>query len=330
MGDEDIDRDNASYSSVVESRSGAVVDESEPVKPALGAGGESELQSVVFSQPVDHDGTQVYVKGWIDGSSDRPPVIFIHDLGETSTSYREAVKCLAERGYSCFVYDQRGHGRSGRRLGHIGSFDEFVSDLLQVSNWVRYKSNRRLPYFVAHGLGAVSAIYFLAKHYGLCQGALLLSPGLEDKTTKTPKSLVHVMAELLPRARLPARWIPGVMKPIRNNLAGVSAKMVDEILHALQSLPEVFPNVRVPIHVVYPVQHSRYDYARVFEMIGRHPQKALFETSAVSFGDDAILDPAMTEAVVDLIESWLLSQTIGQGKDKRIDKVADSPQGVET
>ena len=41
-----------------------------------------KVQKIVFSLPVDHVGTTVYVKGWKFEENSNAPIVIIHDLGE--------------------------------------------------------------------------------------------------------------------------------------------------------------------------------------------------------------------------------------------------------
>ena len=55
----------------------------------------------------------------------------VHDLGERADLYKRTAMSFVERGYSTYAFDLRGHGRSGRRLGHAPGFTILVKDLLQ-------------------------------------------------------------------------------------------------------------------------------------------------------------------------------------------------------
>ena len=62
---------------------------------------------------------------------------------------------LADRGISCFAYDQRGHGsRPGERT-HVERFEDFVDDLNLASESLRRQSPD-LPLFVwGHSMGSI-------------------------------------------------------------------------------------------------------------------------------------------------------------------------------
>src|SRR5690606_5848236 len=117
--------------------------------------GQRRVRNLVYICPVDHVGTSVFVKGWVVPGSRQHPIVLVHDLGETVYMMGGLATKLAEAGYSVYSFDQRGHGQSGRRLGHIPGFNQLALDLLQVVAWVKHKEGGRKPVIVGQGLGAL-------------------------------------------------------------------------------------------------------------------------------------------------------------------------------
>ena len=325
MSEKGLDPIKPKYSSDIDDRPGAVGDGTEPIKPGEAKPKETRLQDIVYNQPVDHLGTHVYVKGFIDPETQRPPIIFMHDLGDSSISYQEAVRELASRGFSCFIYDQRGHGRSGSILGHIDKFDDFVSDLLQVVNWVRFKCDRKVPFIISHGMSAVSLIHFLAPFQVQVRGCMMLSPCLEGKVLGLQRSLIHLLAEIAPKFRIPLKLTPKLFTT--EGSVSITAKLADEFLSHLSTLPQVFSRIRIPVHLVHPKKDSNFDYTKTFEMIGRHREKDLFQSSSVSLSDRAIKNPTEFTSVVDLMESWLLSEIALQPSSQQKDAPTEEDDG---
>jgi pimeloyl-ACP methyl ester carboxylesterase len=178
--------------------------------PAEEQGSEVKYQTVAYSCPVDHAGMTLYVKGWVNSEPSLfPPVIVIHDIGETVSQYREFCTRLVETGCNVYCYDLRGHGRSGRIIGQINRFGELVNDLLQVSAWVKHKENSQAPILVGHGVSAQLAMRFAQNYPKLIQGVALISPGfkLKVEASRWWRLLARVMYEFSPSIRLSCSWL---------------------------------------------------------------------------------------------------------------------------
>lgn len=192
-------------------------DPSQPAPESVRPTETPGLQKVVSSLPVDHAGTTVYVKGWRREQSERSPIIIVHDLGEHTEHYRETALALVEHGYSVYIFDLRGHGRSGRRLGHAPSFDVLVKDLLQVAAWVRHKESGRLPIILGHGIGALITIDFTKSHGNFCKAAILSAPCLEltSPVTWFARFVIKLLADFSPHFRIPSALSPQFAKDLK-------------------------------------------------------------------------------------------------------------------
>jgi len=246
-----------------------------------------DTQNLVYSIPVDHDGTAVFVKGWAKANSEYPPLVIVHDLGENMALYRAAAKRLGEEGFSVFGFDLRGHGRSGRLLGHIPHFDNLVNDLLQVVAWIRFKSNRRIPLVVGQGLGALITVYFQKAYPHMIHGAVLVAPVLDHKLRLTlmHRLLVRGMAEVLPRSRLPRSWLPRFVAraviaegSTERSYHGITANFAKELINAVMRVDHNFQQFKTPSLVIAPASEQGYDFNNLFQMIAQHPDPAQFES----------------------------------------------------
>ena len=96
---------------------------SEEVKSRSQEEDAPRVHNLVYTCPVDHVGTSVFVKGWLIPGRQKRPVILVHDLGETAEKLSDCAIRLARAGYSVYSFDMRGHGQSGRRLGTFPAFN---------------------------------------------------------------------------------------------------------------------------------------------------------------------------------------------------------------
>jgi acylglycerol lipase len=135
----------------------------------------------------------------------RAELLIVHGLAEYADRYRELAGTLADRGISCFAYDQRGHGsRPGERT-HVERFDDFVDDLNLAAESLRRQSPD-LPMFVwGHSMGSIVVMLAVLTARHRWRGAITTSNSL-DVFRRGPNPLnplFRLGSRLLPRIRVP-------------------------------------------------------------------------------------------------------------------------------
>src|SRR5262249_19902534 len=70
------------------------------------------------------DGLSLYWRGWLPASP-HAVLLFVHGLAEHAGRYQNPAHYFAPRGYACYAFDYRGHGRSPGPRVHVDRFDEF-------------------------------------------------------------------------------------------------------------------------------------------------------------------------------------------------------------
>lgn len=174
------------------------------------------IQTTTFSLPVDHAGTNVYVKGWLQTTRSKASIVIVHDICENLNLYREAAKLFVANHFNVYCYDMRGHGRSGRMLGHVDEFQHFVNDLLQVVAWVRHESGGITPFVLGQGIGAIVALHFQQRFNSKVPGYILSAPTLALKlpTKAFKRVFVRGLSDLVPTLRLPSSLAPKCISEI--------------------------------------------------------------------------------------------------------------------
>ncbi|MGE0175269.1 MAG: alpha/beta hydrolase [Oligoflexales bacterium] len=279
----------------------------------------------VFSCPVDHDGTSVFVKCWFNPNATKPPIIIAHGLGESVSQYRTFAAALHKLGFNVFSFDMRGHGRSGAMLGHVGDFKNLVSDILQVVSWVRFKSNRKKPYVIAQGIGALTLLYFAKQYPGYIAGAVMVSPLLLEQRLKVPaKVLIRSMAELFPNLRLPRKFTPTFLLFGPDGMSttttqqklgyfGITSIFAREILNALQGAQSLLNTYKLPTLFLCPTKDDVCDYEMLEEIIEKNGNNSLFELKKVERENHYLLrgEEADVQPVLEVIVDWLNKKSAG-------------------
>ena len=145
------------------------------------------------------DGTKLHALG-----SDRPgprgALVILHGYGEHLGRYAQVVDHLAGLGFSCYLVDLRGHGRSPGRRGHVGRWSEYWDDVDALLALVKQREGGRRPLLLGHSMGGLVAIsYCLAR--GAPGPGLILSAPFLDLATPPPAlrvGLALVMSRLFP------------------------------------------------------------------------------------------------------------------------------------
>ncbi len=104
-----------------------------------------------------HDGLALHGQSWLPKSkAPRAVLIIVHGIGEHCDRYENIVRELLPRGIAVHSWDQRGHGRSSGRRGHVRSWSDYRRDLLHFIPLIRSRTPNECPLFVlGHSMGAL-------------------------------------------------------------------------------------------------------------------------------------------------------------------------------
>ena len=85
----------------------------------------------------------------------------VHGIGEHSGRYTNLVQHLTARGIAVYGFDQRGHGRSPGRRGHIIHWSEYREDVRAFLEQVRQQARGRPVFLFGHSMGALVVLDYL-------------------------------------------------------------------------------------------------------------------------------------------------------------------------
>src|SRR2546423_3637673 len=105
-------------------------------------------------------------------------VLFLHDWHPTPEGLSEQWAGLGaqlrEAGFAAYFLEQRGHGRSGGRRGHLSRFSQLLGDLQAFRRAVRRRVD--IPQvLVGHGFGGLVVLRYLETQPGEPPAAAVLS-----------------------------------------------------------------------------------------------------------------------------------------------------------
>ena len=211
------------------------------------------FKNAVYSCPVDHEGTTIFIQGRVTNEDHLHPVVFIHDLFQSSRDYADLAEQIAEAGFSTYCFDLRGHGDSGGKPGHIENFDTLVRDLLQVVAWIRYVHGGRNPTLVCQGVGCIVGLFFARGFRQYINGLVLAAPTIQLARVVGPyqRLAIKTLAELFPTWNCPAYLTPPFARPTRGHRGRLTNATVVELLNALSQSRKLL--IRLPLRCLFVI-----------------------------------------------------------------------------
>lgn len=123
-------------------------------------------------------------------------IVIVHGFSEFSKKYSEMCWYFYNANYNVFIYDQRGHGLSGREtpdksLCHVNSFEDYASDLEEfIDLVVAPQSDGKDIYIFSHSMGGMVTLLYLMGRNDTVKKAILSSPMIRPGTKGVPAPIL--------------------------------------------------------------------------------------------------------------------------------------------
>jgi len=140
-------------------------------------------------------GLKLFYKTWEPDETPRAVLVIIHGAGEHSGRYQNLIDTLVPAGYVLASYDQRGHGRSEGRRGHINSWKEYRKDLDLFFDLIEklYPDQNKSIY--GHSMGAMTLLDY-QEHSSRDLTSAIVSGNALMPTDAAPPLLVMIAKAL--------------------------------------------------------------------------------------------------------------------------------------
>ncbi len=149
---------------------------------------------------ISSENVQFFAQEWTPENQIIASITLVHGLGEHSSRYQHLAEYYCERGISVLSFDQRGHGRTQGKRGHIPSYNLAMQDIKHfiAENRSRHPESRHFLY--GHSLGGAMALYYIMTEKTGIEGAIVTDPGLAAGEPLPPVklALAKVMAKIAP------------------------------------------------------------------------------------------------------------------------------------
>lgn len=124
------------------------------------------------------DGTKVPLCAF-EAEAPKATFLMLPALGVKARFYRHLGKALAERGITCFLFEQRGHGESPERAGRGKTFGlkaYLENDLMAAINYLKRETPNTPLYLAGHSMGGHLAAVMAGRDAGV-KGVVQLACG---------------------------------------------------------------------------------------------------------------------------------------------------------
>lgn len=156
-------------------------------------------ENIISGYIVGRDNEKIYYEQY-KAQMEKGSILISHGFSECIEKYKEIIYYFIMEGYSVYIIEHRGHGRSGS-LGvidktqiHIEDFNDYIEDLKIFIDRVIGKINNL--YLFAHSMGGTIAGLFLKKYPNYFDKVILNSPMFEIKVENIPSSLAKLISKL--------------------------------------------------------------------------------------------------------------------------------------
>jgi len=138
-------------------------------------------------------------------------ILGVHGYAEHIGRYAGHIsEFFVQRGFSFFMMENRGHGKSVGRKGHIDRFDQFIDDLHVFRKMVDKRAGGLPVFMLAHSNGSlISARYVLAHGDGI-RGLVLSGIPIRTAAKVNPVKLKvgMLLAGVVPKFSMPTELDP--------------------------------------------------------------------------------------------------------------------------
>src|SRR5437764_6735523 len=152
------------------------------------------------------DGTTLVYDEY-EAAAPRGVVLALHGWSDHAGRWRDVGERLRDAGYSSYLLELRGHGRSGGRRGHLARFSQLLGDLQAFRRVVRRRTDRPQLLLGTSFGGLVALRYLETQPSDPIAGAVVVSPllGLAFRPPAWKRFVGRVFADQCRPLPVPAR-----------------------------------------------------------------------------------------------------------------------------
>lgn len=227
------------------------------------------------------DGTELFYQVW-GQKKPKATLVFVHGLNEYSGRYQNPIQYFHSKGYTLYLYDHRGHGKSDGVKSFAHEFSDFEKDL---DIFVKLVSEREMgkKFLIAHSLGGQIALNYLGHFSNKLSGFVTSSPNIEVgfRVWAIEKWIAGLIGKISPKISLPNNVSPRYISRDREVVKAyvndpyvrktITVNLAQEILKNQETIHDLAPKINLPALML----HAGAD-----KICSPHGSKKFFENLA--------------------------------------------------
>ncbi len=148
------------------------------------------------------DQLKIYGQVWqpLPGNEVKAVIALVHGMGEHSGRYRRFAEFLTQKGIAIISFDQRGHGKSQGKKGHITHYNQLLDGIDELLERTRLQFKDKPVFLYGHSMGGNVVINYALKKPHKVKGLIVTGPLLrlafEPPVIKV--KLAYLMRNLYP------------------------------------------------------------------------------------------------------------------------------------
>lgn len=160
------------------------------------------------------DGAEIYYETYVN-PEEKASIVISHGFCEFCGKYEEVIYYFLKQGYSVFIMEHRGHGRSSRMVEdlskiYIETYNDYVKDFHRfVTDIVQRESKTGILVLFAHSMGGAIGALMLEHYPKLFTCAILSSPMLEVDIGRYSNRAAWLLFSIASMNRRTKKFAPG-------------------------------------------------------------------------------------------------------------------------
>jgi alpha-beta hydrolase superfamily lysophospholipase len=155
-----------------------------------------------FNWRTGTDQLKIYGQVWqpMPGNEVKAVIALVHGMGEHSGRYRRFAEFLTQKGIAIISFDQRGHGKSQGKKGHITHYNQLLDGIDELLERTRLQFKDKPVFLYGHSMGGNLVLNYALKKPHKVKGLIVTGPLLrlafEPPVIKV--KLAYLMRNLYP------------------------------------------------------------------------------------------------------------------------------------
>ena len=136
------------------------------------------MQHADFSWRTGTDQLKLFGQVWSPIQEPIAVIALVHGMGEHSGRYRRLAEFFTSHNIAVITFDQRGHGKSEGKKGHITHFNQLLEGIDELVERANLRFKQKPVFLYGHSMGGNVALNYALKKPSTIKGVIATGPWL--------------------------------------------------------------------------------------------------------------------------------------------------------